>query len=149
MSNNAFQIVIPGQLHDNDIALAKDYAAAQFESNFNIAGFCKKHGISTKTWYAKYKSDSAFMGYVDRIIASHISHDEREAFKKMKQHVLRFAYKDKPTISEMKLFFQTFEYLLKADEIEQRKRFGISEDKTEPEMSIVEKRERLLARLGS
>lgn len=147
MSNNAFQIVIPGQLHDNDIALAKDYAAAQFESDFNIAGFCKKHGISTKTWYAKYKSDTVFMDYVDRIVTNHISDDERKAYQKMKQHVLRFAYKDRPTISEMKLFFQTFEYLLKADEIEQKKRFGIDGDMVEPTTSIDEKKQQLLTRL--
>ena len=151
MEKNKVNVPVPKGLDSiQQIEIAKAYSKAQMKEGFTIEGFCKDQHISTKTFY-KYKENPAFTKYLGDLVTSLAPEDEMQAYEKMKQHVLKFADKEKPTLPEMKLFFDQFDYLREADRQKQMEKLGLNKslsDSSVPEVSIEERKTILFAKLS-
>jgi hypothetical protein len=142
-------IEIPYSLSEQQATLAKKLVKAKMLDGFSIQSFCSENGISTKTFYA-WQENTDFTCYLNQVSDAIIPADEKDAFQKIKKHILKIADKQNPTIKEIELFTDTFSYVVESDKRERMEALGISDgknNKPNTAKSIEEKRSALLGRL--
>jgi hypothetical protein len=141
-------IEVPYSLSEQQATLAKKLVRAKMLDGFSIQSFCSENGISTKTFYA-WQQNPDFTFYLNQVSDAIIPADEKDAFQKIKKHILKIADKQNPTIKEIELFTDTFSYVVESDKRERMEALGISDGNNKPNTakSIEEKRSALLGRL--
>lgn len=140
-------IPVPMSVNEKQATLARKYVKANVEGNLNIQAFCKDNNLSTKTWYVWLENDD-FKWYLDEIQNVVIPEDEREAYQKIKKHILKIADRPNPNIRDVQLFLDTFSYVVEADKRERMQALGISDsNKPLTEQTIEDKKAVLLQRL--
>ncbi|BDG37240.1 phBC6A51 family helix-turn-helix protein [Saccharococcus caldoxylosilyticus] len=150
LEQNFKKVEVPASLSEKQVKIAQAYAKGQFLDNFTIADFCKEQGISTKTFYSdEYKGNPVFMDYVTKLINSIVPQEELEAYKQMKKHVLKLAYKENPSVKEILLFFDALNYLKELDQRQQMERLGLlnTHNTTGSNKTLDEKKAILVGRL--
>jgi hypothetical protein len=142
-------IEVPYSLSEQQATLAKKLVKARMLDGFSIQSFCTENNISTKTYYA-WQENPDFTYYLNQVSDAIIPADEKDAFQKIKKHILKIADKQNPTIKEIELFTDTFSYVVESDKRERMEALGISDgknNKPNTAKSIEEKRSALLGRL--
>lgn len=143
-------IEVPVGVNSRQVSIAKDYITSRLQKGFTISSFCRKHNLSTKSWYEWLKND-AYSKYIDDISNVILPEGELEAVRKMKKKIMGFA--DKPNVStnELKIFANTFSYIFEAEARLQMEKLGLNtEDKPqESKKSLEETRAILLKELRS
>jgi len=143
-------IEVPVGVNSRQVNIAKDYITSRLQKGFTISSFCKKHNLSTKSWYGWLKNDT-YSKYIDDISNVILPEGELEAVRKMKKKIMGFA--DKPNVStnELKIFANTFSYIFEAEARLQMEKLGLNtEDKLqESKKSLEETRAILLKELRS
>ena len=140
-------VPVPPTLTDKKVTIAQKYARAKIQGS-TVAGFCTDNGISTKTLYS-FLEIPEFTSYMKDIQKLVIPSSEKAAFQAMKNHVLKFAFKDEPTLTEIKLFYDTFGYLAEADKQDQMEKMGLNnvDSKANRFVDIEARKASLLTRL--
>jgi hypothetical protein len=153
MNNKAEKLIdsieVPYSLNEQQATLAKKLVKAKMLEGFSIQSFCTENGISTKTFYA-WQENPDFTYYLNQVSDAIIPADEKDAFQKIKKHILKIADKQNPSIKEIELFTDTFSYVVESDKRERMEALGISDgknNKPNTAKSIEEKRSALLGRL--
>jgi hypothetical protein len=153
MNNKGEQLInaieVPYSLNEQQATLAKKLVKAKMLEGFSIQSFCTENNISTKTYYA-WQENPDFTFYLNQVSDAIIPADEKEAFQKLKKHILKIADKQNPSIKEIELFTDTFSYVVESDKRERMEALGISDgknNKPNTAKSIEEKRSALLGRL--
>lgn len=140
-------IPVPYSVNEKQAEIAKKIVKAKLERSFNVQDFCTENGISTKTYYVWFENED-FASYINQLEDAVIPADEREAYAKIKKHILKIAEKQNPTIKEIELFTETFSYVVQADQRQRAEALGISETKKPlTSQSLDEKKASLLSRL--
>lgn len=140
-------IAVPYSVTDKQAEIAKKLVKAKMMDNFSVQEFCTSNGISTKTYYVWFENPD-FDYYVNQLQGVVIPTDEREAYNKIKKHILKIADKANPSIKEIELFTETFSYVVQADQRERADALGISDSKKpNTPQSLEEKKAVLLGRL--
>ncbi|OIJ12964.1 hypothetical protein BKP35_10415 [Anaerobacillus arseniciselenatis] len=144
-------ITVPQKLSEQQVKLARQYVKASMQEGFTVAEFCKSNSISTASWYSWMNDEPAFKHYLNQLQDAVIPSDEKLAFQKIKQHILKIAEKQNPSIKEIELFTDTFSYVVEADKRERLEALGISE-KGSPNSNdfrtLEERKNALLSRLN-
>lgn len=138
----------PSSLSEQQVHLAKQFVKKQMLDGFTVQAFCSENGISTKTFY-EWKENPNFTFYLNEVSGAVIPEDEKDAFQKIKKHILKIAEKQNPSIKEIELFTETFSYVVENDKRERMEALGIS-DKKKPNASaktVEERKSVLLGRL--
>jgi hypothetical protein len=152
MNNKAEKLLdsieVPYSLSEQQATLAKKLVKARMLDGFSIQSFCGENGISTKTYYAWHDIPD-FTYYLNQVSDCIIPADEKDAFQKIKKHILKIADKQSPSIKEIELFTDTFSYVVENDKRERMEALGISDGNNKPNTSksLEEKRNSLLSRL--
>jgi hypothetical protein len=153
MNNKGEQLInaieVPYSLNEQQATLAKKLVKAKMLEGFSIQSFCTENNISTKTYYA-WQENPDFTFYLNQVSDAIIPADEKEAFQKLKKHILKIADKQNPSIKEIELFTDTFSYVVESNKRERMEALGISDgknNKPNTAKSIEEKRLALLGRL--
>ena len=140
-------IPVPLSLTEKQAKLARIYVKANMQGSLNVQNFCKENNLSTKTWYKWLEKDD-FSWYLNEIQNIFVSDDERSAYQKIKEHILKLADKKSITLKEIELFTETFSYVVEADKRERMQVLGL-DDNNKPltENTLEEKKAVLLKRL--
>ncbi len=140
-------IPIPMTVNDKQAQLASKYVKANVEGNLNIQDFCKENNLSTKTLY-KWLENPDFQWYLDEVQDVVIPDDERQAYQRIKKHILKISEKQNPNIKDIQLFLNTFSYVVEADKRERMQALGISDNnKPLTAQTLEDKKAGLLQRL--
>lgn len=140
-------IAVPFSVSEKQAHIAKKLVAERILGDFNVQDFCKNNALSTKTYYEWFEN-ADFTSYVNQLQDAVIPADERNAYDKIKKHILKIAEKQNPSIKEIELFTETFSYVVEADKRERAEALGISENKKPlSAQSIEDKKSLLLSRL--
>lgn len=145
MTVNMDKVLVPNKLTDRQVKLAKDFVRKRKETDITISGFCTSHNISTDTWY-KWREDFRFQGYLNDLQGSVISDDEKQAFSEVKRKIMELATNEKATVNEIKLFLDTFSYVVEADKHEAMRKLGLTKDGSDAQ-TMQERQNTLLSRL--
>jgi len=140
-------IPVPYSVNEQQAQLAKKIVAERMMNTFNVQDFCSSNGISTKTYYVWFENEG-FASYVNQLQDAVIPADEREAYQKIKKHILKIADKPNPSLKEIEVFTSTFQYVVDADQRERAEALGLSENKKPlSAQSLDDKKSLLLSRL--
>jgi hypothetical protein len=141
-------IEVPYSLTEQQATLAKKLVKARMLENFSIQSFCSENGISTKTYYS-WQENPDFAYYLNQVSDAVIPSSEKDAFQKIKKHILKIADKQSPSLKEIELFTSTFSYVVENDRRERMEALGISDGNNKPNTakSIEERKHALLGRL--
>ncbi|KOS67117.1 hypothetical protein AEA09_14790 [Lysinibacillus contaminans] len=137
----------PLTLSEQQVNLVKKLVKGRMLEGFTVQNFCKENSISTKTFY-EWQESSDFTYYLNEIQNAVIPSDEKEAFQKLKKHILKIADKQNPSIKEIELFTNTFSYVVEQDKRDRMEALGMSGiTKLNTAKSLEEKKSLLLQRL--
>ena len=107
-------IPVPNTLNEKQVELSIKYARSKMLEGFTIGNFCSDNKISMKTWYS-FLEIPEFQHYLSEVQNAVIPTNEKDAYEKFKQHVLRIPYKENPSIKELEFYADTFSYLAEND----------------------------------
>lgn len=140
-------IAVPFSVSEKQAHIAKKLVAERVLGDFNVQDFCKNNALSTKTYYVWFENEG-FASYVNQLQDAVIPADEREAYQKIKKHILKIADKPNPSLKEIEVFTSTFQYVVDADQRERAEALGLSENKKPlSAQSLDDKKSLLLSRL--
>lgn len=141
-------VPVPKGLSAKQIKIAKHNAIERMKDGYTIGGFCKEFNVSTATFY-KWLDIPEFNKYLTALSGAIIPDDEMQAYRMMKKHVAKLAYKQNPTPKEVELFMDVYGYLVEHDKRKQAEKLGLNKpvsDKAD-NRTVEEKRNALLNRL--
>lgn len=141
------KVKVPINLTARQVEIARAYALNQMSDKISMADFAKDYNLSTKTFYAWKKDVPHFEKYVNELLDNSVTDSVKDALNAMDKHVMKLAYQTSVTPAEIKIFGDYFGYALEARKRQYLKDNGLNSDGNKPELSVEEKRDRLLKRL--
>lgn len=142
-------IEVPAGINSRQVTVAKDYVTSRLQEGFTVSSFCTKHSISTKSWYQWLKNDG-YNKYINEMSGVILPADELEAVRKMKKKIMGFADKPNVSVSELKIFSDTFSYVFEAEARLQIEKLGLNQKnqpKEEKQKTVEEMKAYLLGKL--
>ncbi|GGF16931.1 hypothetical protein GCM10010954_14470 [Halobacillus andaensis] len=142
------EISIPYGISKEQAEKAKRFVIARHQEGISITDFCKREGISTKTFY-QWKDDKVFSSYLTALGETIVTDDESEAWQQVKKKIMKLATSEKAGAKEISLFMESFEYVVEAEKQARMKELGIvpEHEKRGSEKSLEDKKAVLIQRL--
>ncbi|PFR91116.1 hypothetical protein [Priestia megaterium] len=142
-------IEVPMGINLRQVTIAQDYVTSRLQEGFTVSGFCTKHNLSTKSWY-QWLNNDVYNKYINEMSDVILPADELEAVRKMKKKIMGFADKPNVSVSELKIFSDTFSYVFEAEARLQIEKLGLNQKnqpKEEKQKTVEEMKAYLLGKL--